>query len=289
MTSPIDVSRYLDRLGMRHRAGEPPTVQALHALHRAHAERIPYESLEIWLGRPTSVDPVESVARILRGRGGYCYHLNGAFALLLHSLGYQVSRHVGGVQRNEAHPAGASGDHLVLTVSGLPSPEAPDGRWLVDLGMGDGLHEPLPLSTGEYQQGPFRYALRPSRVEAGGWRFDHDPRGGFLGMDFRTEPVEMSAFAAQHQHLSTSPESGFVRTSTVQRRDASGADILHGLILVRAGQTSSRTLLDKERDYFTALADVFGLTLDDVTPAERAQLWRRLVRAHEQWISSLAG
>jgi N-hydroxyarylamine O-acetyltransferase len=80
------------------------------------------------------VDPLESAARILRGRGGYCCHLNGAFAELLHALGCRVRRHVGGVQGNPERPAGATGNHLVLRVSGLPSPDSPDGRRLVDLG-----------------------------------------------------------------------------------------------------------------------------------------------------------
>jgi arylamine N-acetyltransferase len=202
------------------------------------------------------------------------------FAALLEALGYQVTRHVGGVQ-GSANPAGATGTHLVLTVSGLPSPEAPDGRWLVDLGMGDGLHEPLPLTPGTFQQGPFRYALRPSDAEPGGWRFDHDPRGSFIGMDFRSEDTGMAAFAAQHHHLSTSPESGFVRTAVVARRDATGADILRGLVLARVGDTISRTPVEEPNDYFAALSDLFGITLAD---DERDHLWRRLIKAHEQWV-----
>lgn len=288
MTATHDTLGYLQRLGLGRLEGRPPSVAGLHELHRAHAERVPYECLEIWLGRATTVDPVESLRRILRGRGGYCYHLNGAFSLLLLALGYQVTRHVGGVQGAAGDPAGANGNHLVLTVSGLPSAEAPEGRWLVDLGMGDGLYDPLPLVAAEYQQGPFRYGLRPSQAEPGGWRFDHDPRGSFLGMDFRSETTEMSAFAAQHQHLSTSPDSGFVQVAAVLRRDATGVDIVRGLVLTRLGEGDARTVLEDPSDYFTALADVFGLTLDDVTAAERDALWQRLYAAHEQWLARQA-
>jgi arylamine N-acetyltransferase len=283
VTISIDVSGYLRRLGMDDAVRRRPSATYLHELHRAHAERVPYECLEIWLGRPTTVDPAESVHRIRRGRGGYCYHLNGAFSALLHALGFQVTRHVGGVQGSAEQSAGANGNHLVLTVAGLPAPEAPEGRWLVDLGTGDGLHGPLPLVPGEYQQGPFRYALRSSDCEPGGWRFDHDPRGSFLGMDFRDEATDMSAFADQHHHLSTAPDSGFVRVATVQRRDATGADIVRGLVLTRVGDANTQTVLTDCSDYFAALADVFGLTLDDVTSAERSTLWQRLTAAHEQW------
>jgi arylamine N-acetyltransferase len=269
---PIDVDAYLRRLGVPRR---PPSVDALHELHRAHAERVPYEVLEIWLGRPTTLDPVDSVARILRGRGGYCFHLNGAFGLLLQSLGYAVTRHVGGVQGRADPQAGAVGNHLVLTVTGL------DGDWLADLGMGDGLHEPLPLTPGIYDQGPFRYALRPSTAEPGGWRFDHDPRGAFLGIDFRPEPTGMSAFAEKHRWLSTAPESSFVRVATVARRDATGVDELRGLRLTRIGTRPTDTVLDLASDYFAALADIFGITL---SAADRATLWPRLAAAHEQWV-----
>jgi len=277
----MDVLKYLRRLGVEHLAGQEPSADHLTALHRAHAERVPYECLWIWIGQRTTVDAAESADRVLRGRGGYCYHLNGAFALLLESLGYRVTRHVGGVQSQD-HPAGATGNHLVLTVSGLPSAAAPDGHWLADLGMGDGLHDPLPLVTGEFRQGPFRYALRPSEAEPGGWRFDHDPRGSFPGMDFRAEPAAMADFAERHEFLSTSPESGFVRVATAARRDADGADILRGLTLTRVAAETTTTTLDGRAAYLAALADVFGLTYRQ---AEQDLLWRRVSAAHERWTS----
>jgi N-hydroxyarylamine O-acetyltransferase len=281
----IDFSGYLRRLGVGRVA---PGLDGLRELHRAHAERVAYECLEIWLGRTTTVSPADSVGRIVRGRGGYCFHLNGAFSALLRELGYAVTRHYGGVQGNSSHPAGAVGNHLVLTVSGLPSDDAPDGEWLVDLGMGDGIYEPLPLVEGEYQQGPFRYRLSRSAAEADGWRFDHDPLGGFLGMDFRSEAVEMTAFAERHRELETSPTSGFVRIATVQRRDARGADVLRGLALTRVGDGERRVTLERRDDYFAALADVFGISLDDVGPAERDALWGRLLDAHERWLAESA-
>ena len=112
----------------------------------------------------------------MRGRGGYCFHLNGAFSALLGSLGFDVTRHVGGVQRAaDPAPVGAVGNHMALTV------RTADGPWLVDVGLADGPHEPLPLRAGRYRQGPFEYGLAPSAVVPGGWRFEHDPAGAFPG------------------------------------------------------------------------------------------------------------
>ncbi|WP_036327710.1 arylamine N-acetyltransferase family protein [Microbispora sp. ATCC PTA-5024] len=291
--SGIRVDDYLRRLGLRN--GGHPSVEGLFRLQAAHVERVPYENLEIWLGRPTTIDPADSWRRIMRGRGGYCCHLNGAFSLLLSRLGYRVTRHFAGVQGTPDAPAGATGNHLALTVRGLSSQDNPGGVWFVDTGLGDGIHEPLPLVAGEYEQGPFRYRLRPSEAEPGGWRFDHDPRCSFTGMDLRAGPSEMAAFQATHEHLSTSPDSGFVRVLAVQRRDAAGVDLLTGLVLKRVGSvppasspgpvSEDSTTLERQEDYFAALADVFGLTLDDVPPPERAGLWERLAAAHERWLA----
>ncbi|MEU8250855.1 arylamine N-acetyltransferase [Nonomuraea sp. NPDC048916] len=280
----MNTAGYLRHLGLTDLLNTPPTAESLRALHIAHVERVPYEVLEIWLGRTTTVDPLESAERILRGRGGYCYHLNGAFSRLAMELGYEVTRHVGGVQTRGAEP-GVSGNHLVLTVRGLPSEDNPGGEWLVDLGLGDGLHEPLPLVEGTHRQGPFVYGLRPSEVAPGGWRFEHDPSGSFEGMDFGLTPADMSAFVEMHGQLSTSPESGFVRVAVVQRRDASGVDVLRGLRLSRLGNGSHSVTLDTARDYYAALADVFGLPLGDVSAGEKDALFGRLHDAHEEWLA----
>jgi len=276
----LDVDGYLRRLGLDR---ERPSVAALHRLQRAHVERVPYENLEIQLGRPTTVDPAESAARIIAGRGGYCFHLNGALSGLLSALGYDVVRHVGGVQgRDEAEPVGATGNHLALTVRGLPDPAAPDGVWFVDAGLGDALHDPLPLVAGEYRQGPLRFGLRPSTVVPGGWRFDHDPRyGSFAGMDFAPEPAGPEDFADKHSWLSTAPESGFVRVFTVQRRDEAGYHVLRGCVYSRIDQNGrvDRELLDRA-DWYQVLQNVLELRMS-TTDLDR--LWPRLLAAHEQW------
>ncbi|MFI6320235.1 arylamine N-acetyltransferase [Nonomuraea sp. NPDC050556] len=277
----MDPSAYLRRLGRGDLIGAPADLETLTALHSAHMERVAYETLEIWLDRPTTVDPLESAARIVGGRGGYCYHLNGAFGELLRTLGYEVRRHVGGIQPRDGEPE-ITGNHVVLTVHGLG-----DSGWLVDMGMGDGPHRPLPLVEGVYEQGPFTYGLRPSEIAPGGWRFDHDPSGSFPGMDFGPAEADMTAFIDMHEYLSTSPESGFVKhAAVVGRVDSAGVDVLRGLSLTRIGLGRRSTTLETADDYFAALADVFWLTLDDVTTQERERLWARLVRAHERWLAA---
>lgn len=278
----IDVDGYLAVLGVARPAA--PTIEALRALHRAQVERVAYENLDIHLGRPTGIGAAESAARITCGRGGYCFHLNGAFGALLTALGYDLTLHRAGVQSTPEDPADATGDHLALTVR-------LDGeRWLVDTGLGDGLHEPLPLREGSHTQGPFTYALAPSVVVPGGWRFTHDPRGSFTAMVFAPDPVELSSFDAEHVRLSTSPESGFVRVLTAQVRDAKGVDVLRGCVLRRIdGRGTDERTIDSADDWYDVLAGVFRLDLTDVDAPARAELWHRVHTAHQKWAAAERG
>lgn len=275
---PAWAGRYLARLGLDD-PGEP-SLPALRALHRGHVERVPYEALDIQLRRPTSVAPQESVRRILRGRGGYCVQLNTAFGALLTALGYRVSGHRAGIQgRGAPGPSDAGfAPHLALTV------ELEGARWLVDVGLGDGLHEPLPLREGTHRHGPLEMRLRPSRVEPDGWRLDHDPLGSIAGMDVRAASAGNAEFARWHPYLASSPRSRLVRAVTVMQRDAAGADVLMGCVLRRvdAAGVSARELATAG-EWFGALADVFGLRLQEVPEDDRAALWARVRAAHEAW------
>ena len=72
---------YLARLRLD---AESPSAEALSRLHRAHVERVPYETMWIHSGDLWDIDPVASATRVARrGRGGYCFQLNGAFSELL--------------------------------------------------------------------------------------------------------------------------------------------------------------------------------------------------------------
>ena len=273
------VRAYLERLGV---GPEPPSAEALARLHRAHVERVPYETVWLHAGQTADIDAASAVARVVSGGGGYCFHLNGAFAALLAELGYDVTRHVGGVHGPAGPAEGDLTNHLVLTVAGLPADDNPTGRWYVDVGLGDALHEPLPLRPGTYQQGPFRLVLAETPGGVGDWHLTHDPQGAFTGMSWRAEPATADAFDARHEWLSTSPDSGFVKVLTVFRRDATGVDVLRGLTRRRIGDGAAEATLTTQADLVEALADIFGI---DVA-AHADSLWARVSRAHEAWVAA---
>lgn len=267
---------YLERLGVDVRPGEVDE-HALRTLQRAHLEHVPYETLDIVRGSPPSIDPRACVRRVLAGRGGYCYHLNGAFSTLLDWLGVDVTRHLAGVQgRSAAASPGANGNHLALTV------RLGEDIFLVDVGLGDGPAEPLPLEADVHRVDGFSYALRRSEHAAGGWRFDHDPRGSFSGFDMAPGPASTSDFAAMHVQLST--ESGFARVVTVQRRRAGRLEILRGCVLEELDSTEARsTDVTDPGDWWDLVLGRFGLAYEDLGESEREALWATVRRAHDEW------
>jgi N-hydroxyarylamine O-acetyltransferase len=281
---PDDVAlAYLDLLELELAPGAVDE-SALRLLQRAHVERVPYETLDIVMGRPPGIDPVASARRILGGRGGYCYHLNGPFSALLAWLRVDVSRHLAGVHGGRVEePPGPDGNHLGLTVR---TPD--DGAWLVDVGLGDGPAEPLELVAGEHVQGGARYHLGPSPFGAGIWRFGHDPSGGFAGFDVAMQVAAMEDFAGMHAFLST--RSSFATTVTVQRRAGEGLEILRGCVYTERSPDGARIReVTDPADWWGLVLDHYGLDYGDLPSEERSALWRHVRDGHEAWRAAADG
>jgi N-hydroxyarylamine O-acetyltransferase len=271
---------YLARLGLE---ADSPTAAGLGLLTQRHVERVPYETLWMHAGETWNIDPSESAARIaLHGRGGYCYHTNGALGLLLTSLGYAVRGHIGGVHGPEGPNADVMGNHLVLTVDQLPTEANPAGVWYVDIGLGDALHAPLPLAAGIHDQAPFRLSLEQGD-DGSSWHLTHDPGGGFTGMTWTSGRASMADFETKHHWFSTSPDSPFMQVPMAERRDATGVDVIRGLILTRIGDRAhTAEPVTRRAEWFDLLADMFDLRFHASTPEARDRLWDSVLTAHHR-------
>ena len=273
---------YLRRLGV---PAEPPSAAALARLHRAHVERIPYETFWLHLGEDRGIDPAGSAALVAGStRGGYCYQLNGALATLLADLGYRVSAAVAGVHDAAGPQASTLRNHVALLVDGCPTEANPGGRWYADAGLGDALHEPLPLVTGVYAQGPMRFGM--SEVAPGGvgdWHFSHDRAGSFGGVSLVDAPVPIASFADRHHYHRTSAESSFARTPTAQLRHPTGTAVVRGCVFTRTdGAATSTHTCERLGEWLDLLDGELGLRLD-APAAALAALWTRVRRAHDTW------
>jgi arylamine N-acetyltransferase len=275
----MDTAAFLRHLGVAEHT--EPGIEALSELHQAFVGTVPYESVQFQFGQGGPMDPEAVAQRIVaREAGGYCFQLNGVFAHLLTSLGYDVTMHRGGVQ-TARRPAVVDASHMVLTVV------LDDEPWLVDAGLGDGLLTPIPLQDGatEYQD-PFTLSLRKSQL-VDGWRLDHDPRAGLVGMDFESAPAEFTDFEAQHQHLSLSPDSPFVRTCSafLRRPDSMSSLRSVGLTQTYKDRTDNK-IIDSQSEYYEVLADIFQLPLPHFTGADRDALWRRVWTQYENYLAT---
>lgn len=218
----MDVARYLDRIAVGRPPG--PDLAALVRLHHAHLLAVPFENLDIIEGRPLSLDPEHLFDKVVqRGRGGFCYELNGLFAELLVVLGFRVDRLSARVYDRDTGLVGPPRDHLCLrvTLDGVP--------WLCDVGFGRGFREPVRLADVGWQDDPDgRFRI----VDAGeGLRLEReasDPAAEPIRLYLLDpgESLELADFEAMCIHHQTSPESHFPTRRTWTRARLAGRDTL---------------------------------------------------------------
>ncbi|MCB0990520.1 MAG: arylamine N-acetyltransferase [Acidimicrobiales bacterium] len=149
---PIDVDRYLERIRVEGPVGVD--LDSLARLQRAHMTWVAFENLDVFHRVGVTVDPISNVAKIVdRGRGGWCFEVNGAFAELLTSIGFHVRLLGAAVLLDGPNDVV---DHLTLEVR-------LDDSFLVDVGFGESFWRPLRLNTDAVQDGGAgQFALFPS-------------------------------------------------------------------------------------------------------------------------------
>lgn len=263
----MKLDAYLERIG--HSDAVRPDLPTLTALHRAHLLSIPYENLDIHLGRPLTLDPARMFERLVaQRRGGWCYEMNGLLAWALGEIGFDVTLLSSTVDRATGGAA-AEGNHLVLLVQ-LERP------YLADVGFGNGFLEPLPLEPGAHRQGHRSFQLELAGER---WHYRPGPDDG-PGYDFTLAPRRLADFAAQCERQQTAPGSGFVRTTVCHRLTPDGTVSLRGAVLSTAGAagTTRREIADAH-DYAATLGQRFGLDLPEA-PA----LWERVRERHQAWL-----
>ena len=249
----IPLQAYLARIA--YTGPTTPTIDTLRSIHRAHLQTVPFENLDISLGRTIVVDEDATVRKIVeQHRGGFCYELNGAFAALLRELGFHVTL----LSARVARPQGGEGpefDHLTLRVD-LEEP------WLADVGFGESFLEPLRMKSGPEQldpTGPFRLLQIGERLQLDKAEPDDSWRPQY---SFSLQPRRLEDFAGMCHYYQTSPESSFTQNSICSRATAEGRITLSGmkLIVTRNGQRQER-ILSSEDERISILRENFGITL----------------------------
>lgn len=280
----MNLNDYLTRIN--YNGTLEPTKGVLFALHRAHLSAIAYENLDIHLGNPVTVDIEQIFDKIVhRGRGGWCFEMNGLFAWALREIGFDVTMYAATVGRATRKPVPTAveqstepaqkttireGDHLVLKVK-LDQP------YLADVGFGIGFYEPLPLTSDNYRQDFLDVELFFERER---WHFENDPKAG-PGYDFPVEPQSLSDFGDACDWLQTDPNSGFVRTTVCHRVQKGKLRTMRGLTykMIQPAGTTTR-IIEKPEEYAQIIQDEFGLPIQ-----ETAQLWETAHAMHQRWLA----
>ncbi len=128
---------YLTRIGFT--AETQVDLETLTALMRCHLFSIPFENIDVQRNRFVSLKPEDIVNKIVySNRGGYCYEVNGLFAMALTSIGFRY-QFCGG--RPMFYPQLWPKTHAVVVVS------IGDEKYICDLGFGSfGIRAPISLN-----------------------------------------------------------------------------------------------------------------------------------------------
>jgi N-hydroxyarylamine O-acetyltransferase len=249
----VEIPAYLERIA--YSGSTEPTAATLRALHRAHLFAVPFENLDIALGRRIVTDEARILDKVVRQRrGGFCYELNSAFAALLRALGFEVTL----LSARAARPIGGEGpefDHLALRV-GLEQP------WLADVGFGESFLEPLRIEPGTEQSDPagtFRLAEKGDRLQV--------EKAGSDGMwkpqySFSLQSRTLEDFSGMCHYHQTSPESHFTQNRICSRATPDGRITLSGMKLITTanGQREERALTSED-ERVSVLREQFGIEL----------------------------
>ena len=268
----LDRLRYLKRL--LYKGPLNPNLVTLQGLHLAHLRSVPFENLDIHLGRRISLDLEDLYNKIiLARRGGFCYELNGLFGWLLRQIGFEVRYLSARVVRTD--PSLKDGtwrftpefDHLVLHVFPQDSSSAgtanQDG-WLVDVGFGDSFLEPLPIVPGQV------------RVQKGNSYKLEELEGGFLLLKlngqgqwqaqyrFTLQERNLIDFESMNNFHQTSPESHFTQHAMATIANDVGRITLADLRLLttKDGIKMERSI-SEAGDYASVLIESFGIILSE--------------------------
>jgi N-hydroxyarylamine O-acetyltransferase len=245
------LAAYFKRIGF---AREPQAdIATVREMMRCQLFSVPFENLDVQAGKVVSLVPEDIVSKVLyQQRGGYCYEVNGVFAMALEALGipYQFV-----AARPMFYPVRRPKTHMavVITLDGE--------QWLCDLGFGSyGIRAPMPLGLldAEVRQDSDVFML--SKADNQEYLLKAWVNGEWLNQyGFNLYPQEWIDFGPANYLNSTHPDAIFVQKLLVVLHTPIGRKILFGDSLKRVEHQNviQQTVLPEQT--ISILAEEFGL------------------------------
>ncbi|MFE8694978.1 arylamine N-acetyltransferase [Cytobacillus sp. FJAT-53684] len=215
----MDVQAYLKRISVEKE--EQLTLEYLAKLQKNHMENIPFENLDVTRKVEIKLITDRFYEKVMgNGRGGFCYELNGLFQQLLTKLGYRSHLIACTVKKLEGW---AKADTHAAIIVNLDQP------YLVDVGFGDSVRQPVPL-TGEERidvSGTYRVA-QTEQESYDLQRFDDENHWKTL-YRFTNDVKSIKDFDEGCLYNQTSPDSTFTHGDIVTIATEDGRITLSGL------------------------------------------------------------
>lgn len=255
----IDLQAYLARI--RYVGRPEPTLDCLTTLVRRHMASIPFEAIDVLLGRGVDPAPATVDRKLLADhRGGYCFEHASLMRRALQAVGFTVTQHLARVWVNgnpRADPPRPA-THTSLRVEA-------DGRlWLVDVGFGGFMpNEPLAWVTDTAQHTDFG-TFRMTETDSG---YLLESRHGeqwlplYEILDFNWQAAD---FKIANHYTATHPDSPFRNALMVALTEEDARVTLSGNRFRRValdGTHEERLLCAQE--LADVLREVFGLPVED--------------------------
>jgi N-hydroxyarylamine O-acetyltransferase len=251
----FDLDAYLARLTLGARPS--PDAEGLVRLLRAHRLAIPFENLDVMLGRGIAIDSDAVFAKLVTARrGGYCFEHNRLFGDALAALGFVARPLLGRVwMLNPEQTPGQTHTLSLVTIDGQD--------WIADPGFGGGYTPPMPVADGATMVAPDGATFRLAADGTYGWMLSRDGGDGWQQQySFTLAHVWDADLAIGNHWCATAPASRFTQSCIVSIVLPNGFASLNGLDYRRRtnGELSSATISDP-RVYKMRLSMMFGIDL----------------------------
>ena len=261
--SDLDLKAYLRRID--YSGPLEPTLAVLEAIHLAHATHIPFESVDVLLGRPIRLDLAGLQEKLVAGRrGGYCFEQNLLLAAALRELGFDVKQLAARVRHRGDKPLPRTHMLLMVRIGGADH--------IADVGFGgEGLLLPVPFrNAAECRHYSWTYRL--VEEHPGQWLLQ-SLRGAEWGnlYSFTLEPQTLADHEMANHYTATHPDSPFVRALIVQLPTPAARHALRDreLTVDRGGGRIERRALAGDDEVLEVLDGVFGLRFPAGTRFDR--------------------
>jgi N-hydroxyarylamine O-acetyltransferase len=236
------LQEYFDRIGF---SGDAKSdIATLVEMMRCQLFSVPFENLDVQAGKIVSLVPEEIVDKIIgRNRGGYCFEVNGLFAMALEALGISY-RFV--AARPMMYPVRKPKTHMAIVV------KADGEEWLCDLGFGSyGIRAPLRLNIldAEIKQDFDTFML--SKANEREYLLQALVEGKWADQfAFDLYPQEWIDFVPANYLSSTHPDAIFVQKLVVVLHNPKGRESLSGDILktVTEGRVEKQTVRTEDKE-----------------------------------------